>query len=105
MADPYELPRLLARLKLQVRRVLNQSVDLEALRQDPEYARRRLAELEALAEDEELLVLILRLRELLCPPVAVPPAAPPAPESASLSQGGREPLATARDYRFGARAW
>jgi len=46
MADPYELPRLLSRFKLQVRRLLNQQVDLEKLTREPEYARQRLAEIE-----------------------------------------------------------
>lgn len=92
MEDPYELPRLLARFKLQVRRLLNQAVDLEKLTQEPEYARVRLAEIEEVADDEELLVTLLRLRTLLSP-VAVAPE-PPAPARAAT-----------RDYRFGARAW
>ncbi|WP_303785854.1 hypothetical protein [Azovibrio restrictus] len=100
MVDPYELPRLLARLKLQVRRLLNQSVDLEKLSRDPEYARQRLAEIEELAGDEELLVLVLRLRDLLCPLPAVEPQADAMPEPPGpVSQG------PSRDYRFGARAW
>lgn len=78
MADPYELPRLLSRFKLQVRRLLNQQVDLEKLTREPEYARQRLAEIEDLAEDEELLVLVLRLRDLLFPPeVQTPPRPSP----------------------------
>ena len=113
MADPYELPRLLARLKLQVRRLLNQSVDLEKLSRDPEHARQRLAELEELAGDEELLVLVLRLRDLLCPLPAVAPL-PPEAVPAVGPEAGAVPVpdppravsqALSRDYRFGARAW
>lgn len=103
MADSYELPRLMARLKLQVRRQLNQSVDLARLSHDPDYMRQRLAELEDQAADEELLVLILRLRELLSPPE---PAALPAAQATQAS--GPDSAASRpafRDYRFGARAW
>lgn len=101
MADPYELPRLLARFKLQVRRLLNQPVDLEKLTRDPEYARLRLAEVEDLADDEELLVMVLRLRDLLCP-LEVAPQPEPEPLAAVEVV---PPKATTRDYRFGARAW
>ncbi|MDD3482326.1 hypothetical protein [Azovibrio restrictus] len=99
MENPYELPRLLARFKLQVRRLLNQAVDLEKLVQDPEYARVRLAEIEDVADDEELLVTLLRLRTLLSPV-----AAAPEPEAEALAESSPA-RASARDYRFGARAW
>lgn len=99
MEDPYELPRLLARFKLQVRRLLNQAVDLEKLAKDPEYAQVRLAEIEEVADDEELLVTLVRLRTLLCPVAAAPESpAPPLGENPQTR-------AAARDYRFGARAW
>lgn len=99
MEDPYELPRLLARFKLQVRRLLNQAVDLEKLAKDPEYAQVRLAEIEEVADDEELLVTLVRLRTLLSPVAEVPEAAAPV-----LAENPPARSAT-RDYRFGARAW
>ncbi len=80
MEDQIEEIRLLARFKLQVRRVLNQAVDLERLRSDSAYARSLLAQIEDRAEDEELLVLAMRLHDILLPrlggAVARPPAAP-----------------------------
>lgn len=102
MADPYELPRLLARFKLQLRRLLNQAVDLEKMARDPEYARIRLAEVEDLADDEELLVMVLRLRDLLCP-VEVAPEPEPLP--LEFPPEVAPPTPTTRDYRFGARGW
>ena len=102
MADPYELPRLLARFKLQVRRLLNQTVDLEKLARDSDYARLRLAEVEDQADDEELLVMVLRLRDLLCPQEVAPP---PEPEPPVVAVDVVPPRALTRDYRFGARGW
>ncbi len=67
MNEDIELLRLLARLKLQVRRELDQSVDLDRLRNDPQYARNRLTEIEDETSNEDLLVLVLRLREMLLP--------------------------------------
>lgn len=71
-----ELTRLLAKFKLAVRRQLNQSVNLERLRNEPDYAREQLAELEEQVDDEELLVLLLSLRERLVPQAVVIPPAP-----------------------------
>lgn len=85
-----ELIRLLARFKLQVRRQLDQTVDLYQLEHDPAYAKSRLAAIEDLADDEELLIMVLRLRELLQPataPVIQPPPAPAA--SARYMYGAR----------------
>ncbi len=90
MNEDIELLRFLARLKLQVRRELDQSVDLERLKNDPEYARMRLGEIEDSTADEDLLVLVLRLREKLLKhqPVAAAAvaetAARPAPEQRYL---------------------
>jgi hypothetical protein len=86
-----ETARLLARFKLQVRRSLDRPVDVGALTANAAYCVRTLAEIEALAEDEELLSLLRKLRERLLAPL---PAEQPA--VAETVHGGR-------DYRFGAR--
>ncbi|MEN3374141.1 hypothetical protein [Dechloromonas sp. ZS-1] len=100
-----EIAQLLARFKLQVKRTLAQSVDLEKLTRDPAYARQRLAEIEEDAADEGLLVMVLRLRDLLLPP-ASPPAAELAPAipttpAAAPTVNSKE----TRNYLMGARAW
>ncbi len=100
MEDKIEHARLLARFKLQVRRQLDQSIDLDRLVQDPDYARTRLAEIEDLAEDEELLVMVLTLRDILMPRKAAP-AAPAA--AADLAPPPKS--AESRNYKFGARGW
>lgn len=97
MDDRLELAQLLARFKLQVKRTLNQSVDLERLTRDAAYARQRLAEIEEDALEEELLVMVLRLRDSLIP------AAPltNAPEPVMETSAPRE----TRSYLMGARSW
>lgn len=97
-SDSLETTRLLARFKLQVRRALDQSVNLDQLANDPAYAKARLAEIEDAAEDEDLLVMVLRLRALLLPPppVVAAPAAPVAEPA---------PSQETRNYKFGARSW
>ncbi len=100
-----EIAQLLARFKLQVKRTLAQSVDLEKLTRDPAYARQRLAEIEEDATDEGLLVMVLRLRDLLLPPARppvadTPPVAPAAP-AATPTVNSKE----TRNYLMGARAW
>lgn len=74
MQDSTEYARQLARFKLAVRRQLSQSVDLERLVQDPIYAQARLAEIEEIADDEDLLVMVLTLRHKLLPatPLSLP---------------------------------
>lgn len=90
MDEHIEQLRLLARLKLQVRRELDQAVDLERMKREPQYALSRLAEIEESTADEELLVTVLRLREMLdLYPADTAPAAPPA---------------VAQRYLFGARS-
>lgn len=85
---------LLARFKLLVRRQLAESVDLDLLTRDPAYARTRLIEIEDKADNEELLVMVLNVRDRLLPvTVAVAPVVT-APKAELL-----------RDYKFGARAW
>lgn len=94
MDDKLEKAQLMARFKLMVKRSLSQSVDLERLSREPAYARERLAEIEEAALDEELLVMVLRLRDLFVPvtPVAVAEAA-------------ANPAGETRSYKMGARAW
>lgn len=78
MDEHIEQLRLLARLKLQVRRELDQAVDLERMKREPQYALSRLAEIEESTADEELLVTVLRLREMLdLYPADTVPTAPP----------------------------
>jgi hypothetical protein len=102
MDKQMETAQLLARFKLQVKRTLGQTVDLERLTREPLYARQRLNELEDAADDEELLVMVLRLRDLLLPvQTAINAASPPEPPPT-------EPLkrtSETRSYMKGARAW
>lgn len=65
--QPHQLEtiRLMVRFKLQVRRLLDQTVDLDQLATDPDYARLRLSELEAATQDEEFLVMLVQLRSHL----------------------------------------
>lgn len=100
MEKSMEMAQLLARFKLQVKRSLAETVDLEALTRDPAYARQRLAEIEEAADDEELLVMVLRLRDHLLPQSDVAPQ-PEAKPMAVEQPGQRE----TRRYLMGARAW
>ncbi|MDR3412864.1 MAG: hypothetical protein P4L87_18270 [Formivibrio sp.] len=90
MDEHIELLRLLARLKLQVRRELDQSVDLERLKNDSQYARARLDEIEESTTDEEVLINVLRLREMLLP--------------YQPGKGSAIPAAIEQRYLFGARS-
>jgi len=102
MDKQMETAQLLARFKLQVKRTLGQAVDLEQLTRDPAYARQRLNEVEEAANEEELLIMVLRLRDLLLPvqaPSKVETPADPAPP-----EPVRRTLET-RSYLMGARAW
>jgi hypothetical protein len=100
MDKKLEMAQLLARFKLQVKRSLGESVDLESLVRNPAYARQRLAEIEEAADDESLLVMVLRLRDHVLPVEAPPVVVTPEP-----------PVAVApvrqetRNYLMGARAW
>ncbi len=92
-----ELAQMLARFKLMVRRSLNQTVDLDRLAREPDYARIRLTEIEDAAMDEELLVMVVRLRDWLVPPLR---------KDTLVSESGKESeTEKLRDYRLGARAW
>ena len=84
-----ETARLLARFKLQVRRSLDRAVDLGRLTADPGYCARTLAEIGALAEDEELRTLLRKLCErLLAPPSAEQPAVGEAAQGLRDSRSG-----------------
>jgi hypothetical protein len=94
MDEKLERAQLMARFKLMVKRSLGESVDLERLARDLAYARSRLAEVEEAAQDEELLIMVLRLRDIF-----VPLEAPPLAEIGT--EAGRE----IRSYKMGARSW
>lgn len=102
MDKTMELAQTLARFKLQVKRTLGESVDLERLSRDTAYARQRLSELEEMAEDEELLIMVLRVRELVVPaePFVAPANVPPQAAAQSAA-----PQKETRNYLMGARAW
>ena len=100
MDEKLEMAQLLARFKLMVKRSLGESVDLERLTREPDYARQRLAEIEEAAMDEDLLVMVLRLRYLFVPMAAAPGATPSAP-----LPGSDIPDKEIRKYKLGARAW
>ena len=101
MDETMEKAQLLARFKLQVKRSLGESVDLEALTRDPHYARQRLSEIEEAASEEDLLVMVLRLRDLLLPAPATPDTPPAPAASDAVATAPRE----TRSYLMGARAW
>lgn len=99
-----ETAQLLARFKLQVKRSLGETVDLESLSRNAAYARQRLAEIEEAALDEELLVMVLRVRDVLLPvEIVAKPAMEPALMVASVAA---EPAPKeTRNYLMGARSW
>ena len=97
--EELQLIRLLARFKLQLRRLHDRAVDLSALKSDGEYAARILAEVEELTDDEELLVLALQLRERLLER----PALPPVPAALPVPQMPASQMHASRHYRYGAR--
>lgn len=98
--DELELFRLLARFKVQLRRAHGRGVDLELLTADRDYADRLLGEIEALTDDEGLIVLCLQLRARLLRPTVVSPAPSAVPVSPPLAAVS---AVKTRDYRFGAR--
>jgi hypothetical protein len=98
--EDIELLRLLARFKLQLRRLHDRAVDLAALKADRDYADAILSEIEDLTDDEELLVLVLQLRARLLKPVAPPAVSdvPAVPDELPAAQ-----VDSPRHYRYGAR--
>jgi hypothetical protein len=103
MDEKLEKAQLLARFKLMVKRTLGQTVDLERLDREPAYARERLAEIEEAALDEDLLIMVLRLRDLVLPVVA--PVADVMPVIIPAAEIPQESLKETRNYKMGARAW
>ena len=104
MNKQMETAQLLARFKLQVKRSLGETVDLESLSRNPAYARQRLAEIEEAALDEELLVMVLRVRDLMVPVEIMPEATmepTPLPASTVAEPAPKE----TRNYLMGARSW
>ncbi|MEY2633457.1 MAG: hypothetical protein RIR00_2111 [Pseudomonadota bacterium] len=107
MDEQLDTAVLLARFKLMVRRQLAESLDLDQLTANPDYARSRLAELEEKAEDVDLLVMLLKVRSRLFPTPLLadrPPPASPPPE-ASVAPDPTAPTPPTRAYKFGARSW
>lgn len=101
MNTQMEMAQLLARFKLQAKRTLGESVDLERLTRDPAYARQRLNEIEDLADDEDLLIMVLRLRDYLLSAVTEQVANPPPVAEA----GSARSIGEMRNYLKGARSW
>ena len=104
LQDRLETVQLLARFKLSVRRHLQIAVDLQLLQADPNYAERVLAAIEGAAEDEQLLILTLQVRDCILPvPVVAPSAtaARTAHEAANVAQVNNQ----TRTYMFGARGF
>jgi hypothetical protein len=94
----------MARFKLMVKRTLGQTVDLERLDREPAYARERLAEIEEAALDEDLLIMVLRLRDLLLPAAAPVVEVAPVVIPAAVEIPREIPKET-RNYMMGARSW
>lgn len=94
MDDKLDTAMLLARFKLLVKRQLAETVDLDRLTREADYARLRLAEIEEKADNEELLVMLLKVRERLR---TQPPTAD--------AESGAASTVPVRDYKFGARSW
>lgn len=95
MDNKMEMAQLLVRLKLQVKRSLGESIDLERMSTDREYARQRLKDIEESSEDEALLIKVVRLRDYL-----MQASSTPAEQSSTASKS-----APMRSYTMGARAW
>lgn len=93
----------MASLKLAAKRSLRMAVNLEYLANDPNYARICLAEIEEAANDEDLLILVMRLRELLLAPEEEKPMTEtPAPAPTETAEKPADEML--RTCRFGARS-
>ncbi|MFO7189418.1 MAG: hypothetical protein DIU74_006990 [Pseudomonadota bacterium] len=104
-AEQLEKIRLMARLKLQVKRVMKKSVDLQALATNPDYAERVLADIEEHCVDEDMLVTVLTLREMLVPKRPPRSARVLIPGAGATTADEDDPRQhkLIRDYRYGAR--
>lgn len=104
MDQQMETAQLLARFKLQVKRSLGESVDLERLTREPDYALQRLKEIEEAAEDIDLLVMVVRLRDTFAP--STNPTSPSiTPSTTGPSEAEIISSKETRNYLMGARAW
>lgn len=106
--DYSEKIKLLAKFKLMVKQQLKKNVDLEKLTTNPEYARTALRELEDAANEEEMLLLVLHMREVLLPAEAAPvpvPAAPSIPAPPASTGEEKKEADGKQTYLFGARSW
>lgn len=106
LQDRLETVQLLARFKLSVRRHLQIAVDLQLLEADRTYAARVLGAIEAAAEDEQLLVLTLQVRDVVLRATVVP-SLPATMVAAQVVEAtlATPVVATTRSYMFGARGW
>jgi len=95
-SDP-EFIRLLARLKLSVRRQLGRNIDLALLQKDVQQALEVLQEIEDIAEDEELITLTLHLRAKMMQKASKDE--PKKIDASSVEKSSSD----LRSYRFGAR--
>lgn len=102
LQDRLQTVQLLARFKLSVRRHLQMVVDLQLLEADRNYAERMLAAIESAADDEQLLILTLQVRDSLLPAAPVPSS--PATSQPPAAVTGAQASAT-RSYVFGVRGW
>jgi hypothetical protein len=100
-----EVVQLLARFKLSVRRNLQIAVDLQLLQVDRHYAERVLAAIEAAAEDEQLLILTLQVRDCVLPAPAPAPALIAETVAAPTEAPTVRSNSQTRTYMFGARGF
>lgn len=105
LQDRLETVQLFARFKLSVRRHLQISVDLQLLQTDPNYAERVLAAIEAAAEDEQLLILTLQVRDCVLPLAVVAPTVAANARTAHEAASGVQVTNQTRSYMFGARGF
>ncbi len=100
-----DMIRLMVRFKLQVRRLLDQAVDLDQLVSDLAYARARLAEIEAASQDEDLLIMLVQLRTHLLEGGQTEAKNRPksTPRSAAITAANEVVPAHRHKYLYGAR--
>lgn len=100
--DYSEKIKQLAKFKLMAKQQLQKNVDLEKLSSNADYARIVLRELENAAESEEMLLMVLHMRETLLPATAA--AATPASAAVAEKPAEEKPEPKSNStYTFGAR--
>ncbi|WP_028875420.1 hypothetical protein [Tepidiphilus margaritifer] len=92
-----EVIRLMARLKLMVRRQLGRNIDLTPLQSDPQRALDALKDIEDMAEDEDLISIIIQLRAILLSKASQDS------RQTDINRSVEENSSSGRSYRFGAR--